>query len=343
MARGVRYTKEQEGWIKENVLNKSYNSLEELTIAFNTFFDSNRSKAAIGTKLGKDMGLKLNTGNPFSEEELLWIKENHRKYSSLEKLLIEHNKIFPKRTESSMRQILMRNNCLTRKWDKEEDNWILNNYFKFETIEELLKHYNNEFDRQRTLKGFSLHCQKRLKLKRFVPYSDEENMWIIDNINNYTYEDLSKEFNKKFGRSTTSRAMQTYCHRKLNTGKENPALWSAANRKPIGHIITLSGGYIYVKVKDYIPEHGVKRKVSEMYESLARVKWKEYHGREVPEDCQIIYLDSDKNNFSEDNLYCIKKKYLVYMIRNHWFSEIPEVTMTAIKYCELMYSLQDDK
>jgi len=55
----------------------------------------------------------------------------------------------------------------------------------------------------------------------------------------------------------------------------------------------------------------------------------------------MIFLNNNKTDFNITNLYPMKKKYLAYMSRNHWYSNNPDLTLTAIKWCELMYSTQE--
>ena len=102
------------------------------------------------------------------------------------------------------------------------------------------------------------------------------------------------------------------------------------------------GKYIRVKIKEC--EHDGEwsdKKANNCWTTKQRVVWEQHHKRVVPDDCQIIFLNSNTNDFDIDNLYCIKKKYLSYMRSNNWFSTNPEVTLTAIKWCELMYATQE--
>lgn len=332
-----RYTYQQIEWLKDNVVNQTYGSLAELTNAYNNYFDDCRSESAISTKIGKDMGLRLNTGNPFTCEEKKWLEDNCRKFSSMKELLEDYNKLFSKRTIGSLTQQISRQGLSIKSWTVKEEKWILENYYLYESLNDLLNDFNKIFVRKRTLQGFSMHCQNRLKLKRYIPFTEEENQWIKDNIDNYKYEDLSIEFNKIFWRNTTKSSMQTYCSRKLGVNKEIPERFCTV---PIGATKT-KAGYTYIKTKeiDYNDEN-ITRRAELTYEPLSRVIWRQYYG-EIPDDCQIIFLDNNKTNYDIENLYCIKRKYLPYMKCNHWFSKNPDVTLTALKWCELMYATQE--
>ena len=61
----------------------------------------------------------------------------------------------------------------------------------------------------------------------------------------------------------------------------------------------------------------------------------------VPKGRMVIFLDCDKTNFSLDNLYCIDRKISAQLAKNHWFSTDRNITLAAIKYCELRQVLKE--
>lgn len=73
-----------------------------------------------------------------------------------------------------------------------------------------------------------------------------------------------------------------------------------------------------------------------------RYIYEQQHG-EIPNDHIIIFLDGNKTNFSINNLYCISRKIHAVMNKNRWFSENPDLTLTAIKWCELFYALKGNQ
>lgn len=332
------YTQDQENWLRINVMNKTYKNLVELTNAFNNVFGECRTKAAIQTKINKSMGMKLNTNNLFTEEEDKWLRENYRKYL-MKELCQKHNDIFPERTEQSLTQYLFRQGLLMKLWTAEEENWVCKNYYEYESLEKLLDEFNRRFDRKRTLQGFSLHCQNVLKLKRYIPPTEEENSWLIENVDKYTYDELANEYNRIFQKDVSRSALESYIKRTLKLQKEDPKKFVSVPN-PVGYKKKINGRtYVRVKELDYnLPS---KNRGQSTFVPLAKVIWENHYGKKVPDDCQITFLNGNKDDFSIDNLYCIKKKYLFYMIQNHWFSTNPEVTLTAIKWCELMYATKE--
>lgn len=338
MSRIRKYTQEQEEWLRTNVENKIYGSIVELTDAFNGMFDECRTKCALQTKINKSMGMKLDTANLFTKEEDKWLRENYRKYL-MKDLCKKHSELFPKRTEQSITQYLSRQGLLMKLWTEEEENWVRENYFEYESLEKLLEAFNKVFDRKRTLQGFSLHCQNVLKLKRYIPPTEEENTWLIENVDKYTYNELTDEYNRIFGKDVSRSALESYTKRTLSLIKKDPNKFISIPN-PVGHTKKINGR-TYIRVKEIDHSLSSKNRGQSTYVPLAKVIWEKHHGKKVPEDSQITFLNGNKEDFSIENLYCIKKKYLFYMIQNHWFSDNPDVTLTAIKWCELMYATQE--
>ena len=71
-----------------------------------------------------------------------------------------------------------------------------------------------------------------------------------------------------------------------------------------------------------------------------RVVWERLHG-EIPKDHRIIHLDGNQMNCDPSNLYCVPAKFVPILSHNHWWSENPELTRTAIKWCELFYAIKE--
>lgn len=329
-----KYTKNQIEWLRSNVENKTYSNLLELTEAFNDYFGENRSKSALYTKIGKDMGMKLDTGNPFSIKEKEWIKKNHRKYS-LTEFHKKHNELFPERTKGALSEYMHREGLLSTYWSTEEDMWVCENYNKYDTIESLLKDYNALFDRHRNLKGFAKHCQKILKLKRHVPFTENEIEWIKTNVDNYTHCNLSVEFNKKFNRNTTTASIRTYCF-KNGISKEIPERFSS---NPIGSTIS-KRGYTYIKTNEIDYSDKKKNRASKTYRPLTRVIWEKHFGK-VPEGCQIIFLDGDRTNYDISNLKLIPTSISAIMSKNgFWNIENSELKKTALMYSQLVHEMK---
>lgn len=69
-----------------------------------------------------------------------------------------------------------------------------------------------------------------------------------------------------------------------------------------------------------------------------RILWEKAYG-EVPENHCFIYLDGDKRNCELENLACVPLIWMRIMTKNGWIKGEKEITLSAIKWCELHYSL----
>lgn len=69
-----------------------------------------------------------------------------------------------------------------------------------------------------------------------------------------------------------------------------------------------------------------------------RVIWEAEYGK-IPENSCFIYLDGDKRNCELDNLACVPMLWMRILNQNGWLTGNKEVTLAALKWCELHYSL----
>ena len=114
---------------------------------------------------------------------------------------------------------------------------------------------------------------------------------------------------------------------------------SSVTASPIGSECW-RGGYLYVKIANNpLPKHFSTKDLRKNWVAKHRLIWEKERGK-IPKGGIVIFLDCDRTNFDIDNLYCTNKKITTAMIRNKWFSENGELTLTAIKWCELLYALR---
>ena len=98
-------------------------------------------------------------------------------------------------------------------------------------------------------------------------------------------------------------------------------------------------GYLWVKVND-VKGSRKDRSTSENWIQKQRLVWSQTYG-EIPKGHQIVFLDQNRSNFDIDNLYCLNQCAMTRMIRNGWFTTDRELTLTAIKLCELHHALNE--
>lgn len=105
--------------------------------------------------------------------------------------------------------------------------------------------------------------------------------------------------------------------------------------KRIGDEIVIKGVPWVVVSLDYSKPYHERRKPKR------RVVWERAHG-EVPKDHCIINLDKNPMNCDIENLYCLPIKYRSLLGKNNWWFEDRELTLSAIRWCELFYAIKEN-
>lgn len=179
---------------------------------------------------------------------------------------------------------------------------------------------------------------------RFTAAEDE---FLRSHIESHSYAEMAKMLTERFGIQRNLYAVSDRCTKQLKIKREkNSGQFKNGRkrRKKIGDEAEVNG-YIYVKIADVYFEgastptgYGLPN-----WKPKQQVVWERSNGENVPDGRFVIFLDGDNNNFAADNLYCIDRKISARMASNGWFSGDATVTLTAIKYCELMDALKSKK
>lgn len=179
------------------------------------------------------------------------------------------------------------------------------------------------------------------------PYTNEEDTWLRENIDIYTYPELTRLFNEKFNHPV--KTVSDHCikvlglHKQKNSGCFKIGESNCSITFPVGHESIRNNGEIYVKVSDnYIPGRTPTMSKNPNYRRKKDLIWEEKYGT-IPNGYLIINLDMDKLNLSIENLYCIPRKIGLLMSKNGWWSKNADITLTAIKYCELWYAIKESE
>lgn len=220
------------------------------------------------------------------------------------------------------------------KYNQEHFDWIRGNFNRYPNSSEMASAFAQTFNI--SMKASTMRALwKRLDLRKNNQhhYSLEEDLWLRENANTVPYSKLVQLFNSKFNSNVTSSALMQHCQIYLDIYSDNPNEFNnriAWNKAFLGdESIDKRSGTLLVKT-----EKGWINKARYIYERA--------HG-EIPDNHQIIFLDSNRQNFDLNNLYCIPVKYMRMMNRNNWCTEDREITLAAIKYCELYYGMQEVK
>ena len=187
--------------------------------------------------------------------------------------------------------------------------------------------------------------QKKTRVFSSYKYTKEEKDWLKDNIENCDgFKHLTEIFNKKFNRSSSIVALQSYCHKVLHIKRNvNAGVFVKGKTKTKTYEIGTEreyDGYIWVKYNDIYHEGKATSKMFLMnWMPKQRYVYEQHHGK-IPADYIVVFLDGNKNNFDIDNLYCMPRKINMIMNQNRWFTDSREHTLTAIKWCELFYAMR---
>ncbi len=218
-----------------------------------------------------------------------------------------------------------------------EVRWLQENHATG-TYEELTVRFGQTFGCEVGLHSIKNKCRKLRLVGEHHPFTAEQDAWLAENSESCAnYEEVAEAFNAVFHTAKTSRGIQSHCAKVLHlisgrqAFKKGMQTW---NSHPIGHEYVNQDGYTYVKVSDT----GIKNLD---FAAKHRLMWEKYHGCSVPDGHIIVFLNSDRSDFSEENLYCIPRNIGRMMNSNGWFTNSREHTLTAIKWCELYFALRN--
>lgn len=177
-------------------------------------------------------------------------------------------------------------------------------------------------------------------------YTDEHDKWLYEHIEKCgSYAHLTKMFNEEFGVTVGKYSISDRCikqlhiHRNANSGLFRKGKHSGREYK-IGDERVFCG-YVWVKVNDIRHSGKVTSKMfSKNWVQKQRYVYEQHFGK-IPDGHIVVFLDGDHMNFNPENLYCISRKINCVMNKNRWFTDNPVNTLTAIKWCELFYTLKE--
>ena len=223
-------------------------------------------------------------------------------------------------------------------YTNEEIKWLEEHLYET-TWQKLADMFNNKFDANVSYNALKGKCKTLGIVKKHYPYTEEQDKWLIENNNKYSnYDEVANAFNNIFKTNKTGRGIQCHCVRILKTNSNRQGYKKGHcthNKLNIGdEYLNNSNGYIYVKINDT----GIKNKD---FISKQQYLWQKYNNTELPKGWMVVFLNHDKNDFSKDNLYAMPRKINALMNQNHWFTDNKDNTLTAIKWCELFYVLQE--
>ena len=179
-------------------------------------------------------------------------------------------------------------------------------------------------------------------------YTAEQEEWLRKNIGRYTYTELASLFNGQFGANVSGSKLSDKCIKQIhikrnkNTGlftKERAHSGDVANMRKIGTERTRAG-YVWIKLSHtYTPGKKSNADMCKDWMPKHRYVYEQAHGK-IPDGWIVVFLDRDRCNFSPDNLYAVPRCVHVRMSANGWYTDNRELTLAAIKLCQLNMKLK---
>lgn len=180
-------------------------------------------------------------------------------------------------------------------------------------------------------------------------YSALEDAWLKENIDLYTWDELTTLFNRKFGtniKSVSDHALKALGLRKtINRGNCPKGTRRNTNTLPIG-AERFNGQDVYIKIADNVNECKNGRMPGKHddpnWKRKDYIVW-ENAGNRLPKDSSemLIHLNGNRQDCRIENLYLTTRKINFELVKNNWHSDNPELTLIAIKYCELQGAIKE--
>lgn len=244
--------------------------------------------------------------------------------------------------------------------DKEQERFIKDNWNSM-SAESLRKLVNEKFGTEYKTTAFHYHTN-RMGLKKHIEhqYTAEEDEFLRANSPLMTREELTKEFNNRFGISIKQNTINMRCCLKgwsaSNDGqfKKGSTPWSKTKGGRDEYVKTLKGGNSKSFKKGLIPHNtkaiGYERiesrngkirvKTSDGWKSKSQAAWEQVYGK-VPSGMHIISVNGDINNTNVDELRIIDNATQILLMSNGWHKSGAEIFDTGVEYAKLYYLLKE--
>lgn len=182
------------------------------------------------------------------------------------------------------------------------------------------------------------------KVKKDHRFTDEEKAFLRENISRYTYPELAVAFNREFSTNLTHINISNVCIKRLGLHRDKPHTFQKGKKDftahPVGTEI-FDGEYVWVKISDnYHAGTARSKQNDENWAKKHALIWERTHGK-IPKNRMIVFLDKNRKNCDIGNLYCTTRAINFMMAKNKWYSKNPEITLTALKWCELFYAMKE--
>lgn len=243
------------------------------------------------------------------------------------------------------------------KYTAQQKDWLLCHWSDYRTYADITEGFNGWFGTSRTKSALMQYGVKTLKLPAkfnpmYIKYTEEELNFIKDNYYKcQTYNELVDLVNERFHTNRNVSMIMDKCTKYLKLKPhhmKNVGVFGSRykTQSPIGTIrVAQTGTYIKVRLKELNVEgHGryITGYNEPYWKPIQKKIYEDAHG-ELSEDKMVCFLDGNRENLSLDNLYAIDRRISAILSQFGWWSKDRDITLAAIKYAELYYSVKDAK
>lgn len=220
----------------------------------------------------------------------------------------------------------------------EQDDWLRRNHSAEKLIREITAEFNAAFGENRSADTMKHHCRKLLLQRNNRFFSEEEDRWLSEHSRDGSYLEVAAEFNRVFGQTRTPVVIKVHCNRALHAGFKNQKY---SNSFPIGTEV-IRCGFVWVKVSNIHCEKSGKLTSSVVnWRQKSHIVWEQHYGSAPPEGYTIVFLNRDTKDCRIENLYAVSPRVMREMSKKKWWSTDRELTLAAIRWCELFYAMKE--
>lgn len=220
---------------------------------------------------------------------------------------------------------------------EKQNEWLRSHHAKEKLIRDLTLEYNAVWNENRSVDTIKHHCKNQLGLKRKDRrFTAEMNAWLIANSGKLSAKAMTDGFNREFRQSRSAGTIKVHCNRELNIRFSNEKYRTA---DPIG-TEKQRGKYIWIKISDKRPMPG-EASAEINWEPKTHAIWKKAYGSMPPYGYSIIFLDGNPQNTEIRNLYAVSPRVKRELAKKKWYFQDRELTLAAIKWCELFYAIKN--
>ena len=220
----------------------------------------------------------------------------------------------------------------------EQDDWLRRNHSAEKLIRELTAEFNAAFGEDRSADTMKHHCRKLMLQRNNRFFSEEEDRWLSEHSRDGSYLEVAAEFNRVFGQTRAPGVIKVHCNRALHAGFKNQKY---SNSFPIGTEV-IRCGFVWVKVSNIHCEKSGKLTSSVVnWRQKSHIVWEQHYGSAPPEGYTIVFFNRDTKDCRIENLYAASPRIMREMSKKKWWSTDRELTLAAIRWCELFYAMKE--